>query len=133
MGSPEYGARKDVSGYRASSYALAVWVVLTLFFAAINHTVFKDGFASKILLYLGEKALLVFHGRPPRLENLGFVYPPLPYLFELIFRNPFWASSIVGAFGATCFLWVVCMAYRKGKISKPLLVIIVIFVLFCPI
>ncbi len=133
MESPEYGSRKDISCYRAATYALAVWVVLTLFFACINHIIFKDGFASRVLLYLGEKALLVFHGRPPRLENLGFVYPPLPYLFVLLFRNPFWASSVVGAFGATCFLWVVFMAYRKGRVSKLLFMMIVIFVIFSPL
>ncbi len=133
MGSPKCVSEKDVATYRIHIYAFGAWIVLALFFSAINYLLFKDGFASNVLLYLGEKALLVFHGRPPRLENLGFVYPPLPYFFILIFRNALLASALVGAFGAVCFLAIAYVAYRKGRISKTLLGLIAVFVTFSPL
>ena len=48
-------------------------VVLILGYYQINEYLFTKGFASATMLYLGEKALLVFKGNPPKIENLGFV------------------------------------------------------------
>lgn len=76
---------------------LGIWGVTTLIYGVWNIILMDFGVVERELLYLGEKALLAFHGRPPRLENLGFVFPPLPYAFILVFRNPYFGAAAIGA------------------------------------
>jgi hypothetical protein len=80
-------------------------IVLTIVFAYINSWLFSKGFASQNLLFMGEKVLLFFKGNPPRIDNLIFVYPPIPYLFVLLIRNPFLSSALVGGMTVSLLLW----------------------------
>ncbi|MBW2072681.1 MAG: hypothetical protein JRI89_15690 [Deltaproteobacteria bacterium] len=91
-------------GRRFSGLFLLPGAALFVGYAAINHWLFTRGYAARTSLFLGEKCLLVFHGNPPRLENLGFVYPPLPYAFTLLCGNPFLGTALVGAAAASLFL-----------------------------
>ena len=80
-------------------------IVLTIVFAHINSWLFSKGFASQSLLFMGEKVLIFFQGNPPRIDNLLFVYPPIPYLFVLLIRNPFLSSALVGGMTVSLLLW----------------------------
>ena len=51
----------------------------------------RQGYVGLSLAFFGEKGALALHGLPPRLVNVGFVYPPLSYLLQLGF-----ASVLVG-------------------------------------
>jgi hypothetical protein len=80
-------------------------VALILGYYQINTYLFTNGFSSATMLYLGEKALLVFKGNPPKIENVGFVYPLIPYFFILLLKNPFWATAIAGGIFVTFILF----------------------------
>ncbi len=82
--------------HRTSWAAVGIWATATLLIGLWNTLLAHQGVIERELLYLGEKALLVFHGRPPRLENLGFVSPPLPYAFVLITQSPLWGTAAIG-------------------------------------
>ncbi|PNX50230.1 MAG: hypothetical protein BV456_07355, partial [Thermoplasmata archaeon M8B2D] len=91
--------------YRKAFIAGLNFLVLTMLYVYINSFVFSKGFASQILLFLGEKALLFFRESPYQIENLTFVYPPIPYLFFLVLRNPFLSSAVVGGIAVSTFMW----------------------------
>ncbi len=106
---------------------------LCFLFISLNTWLFHRGFASKIILYLGEKALIVFHGNPPRLTNLGFSFPPLAPYITLIFRNPFWATGTFGALTAFMLLFKIYQGLRSKRITLPLFVILFLFILASPL
>jgi len=81
------------------------FLVLTLLYVKISSFVFTKGFASEILMFLGEKALLFFYSNSPQIENLIFVYPSIPYLFFLLLRNPFLSSAAAGGITVSIFLY----------------------------
>ena len=133
MGSAVSKSRSTGASSPAWLVPLSTGLFLLALFASLNTELMQRGFSSKSLLYLGEKALLVFQGRPPRLENLGFVYPPLPYLFVLVFRNVFWAAAFVGSLSVAGFFSMVWGAFSKGYISSRLLLMIPLYVVLCPL
>jgi hypothetical protein len=108
-------------------------VVLILGYYQINEYLFTKGFASATMLYLGEKALLVFKGNPPKIENLGFVYPPIPYFFVLLFRNPFWGTAIAGGICATFFLFYIWHHLFLKKHINFFLLICILYGLASPL
>jgi len=116
--------RKSKAQIRNKTKEILLWggsfLGLFLFLLLLNTTAYKNNYAYNELLMLGEKVMLVFHGSPPRLENLGFVYPPLMYLFVLILQNPFISSAFVGASSASLLLFSTFKAYKIGRI--PLIV-----------
>lgn len=83
-------------------------------------------------IFLMEKAQLALRGNPPRLENLGLVYPPLPYLFYLplgISSSPI-ASLVVSSFWGA-FIIALCIRYLRwipGNTIVKLLLTIFLFV-----
>src|SRR3990167_1289151 len=49
-------------------------------------------------MFFGEKALLALKGTPPRLENIGFIYPPLPVFTAGLFNgNALLAQSFIAS------------------------------------
>jgi hypothetical protein len=65
-------------------------------------------------IFLMEKAQLAMRGNPPRLENLGLIYPPLPYLFYLplgISSSPI-ASLVISTFWGA-FVIALCIRYLR--------------------
>jgi hypothetical protein len=74
-----------------------------LFFFIFND-LYHLGYVHPNILFYAEKVLLARWGEPPRLENIGFVYPPFAFL-------PFWfisdytlASPLTSAVSLTIFL-----------------------------
>ena len=116
-----------------SLFVLLTSVVTILGYHHINVYLFSKGFSSATMLYLGEKALLVFKGNPLTIENLGFIYPPIPYFFVLLFRNPFWATAIVGGICATFFLLYLTHHLIHKQKSNLFLLICITFVLYAKI
>ena len=80
-------------------------IVLTMLYAYINSFLFTKGFASQILIFLGEKALLFFQGNSTQIENLIFVYPSIPFLFFLLLRNPFVSVAAAGGITVSIYLY----------------------------
>jgi hypothetical protein len=115
-----------------SLFVLLTSVVTILGYYHINVYLFSKGFSSSTMLYLGEKALLVFKGNPLTIENLGFIYPPIPYFFVLLFRNPFWATAIVGGICATFFVFYITHHLIHKKKSNLFLLTCITFVLASP-
>ena len=89
-------------------------------------------FYGKEGIFLMEKAQLAMRGNPPRLENLGLIYPPLPYLFYLplaISSSPI-ASLVVSTFWGA-FVVALCIRYLRwipGNTLVKLLITILMFV-----
>ena len=55
----------------------------------------RAGFLSSSLVFFAEKGALALHGLPPRLVNLGFVYPPLSFLLQLAFPTPLIGQAVI--------------------------------------
>ena len=114
-------------------FAILICMVVILGYYQINGYLFNQNFASATMLYLGEKALLVFKGNPPTTENLGFVYPPIPYFFVLVFRNPFLATAIIGGICLTFFIFYMCRHLFVKRHINFFLLICIIFGLTSPL
>ncbi|OQX11413.1 MAG: hypothetical protein BWK76_19180 [Desulfobulbaceae bacterium A2] len=112
---------------------LLLVLLLGLGYALLGSQLFHEGFCAKVMLYLGEKALLAHEGKPPRLENMGFVNPPLPHFFALLLKSPFAATGFVGGAIATSLLLVVLRQYRTGRISLPLLLVLCGYITVSPL
>ncbi|MBI9091554.1 MAG: hypothetical protein JEZ12_20270 [Desulfobacterium sp.] len=121
--------------YPIVDYGFPVLICLLLSggFTLLNYYLYQQGFASKILLYLGEKSLLTYHGNPPRLENMGFANPPLPHFFTLLIRNPFVASAIVGSIIATSMMMALYRVHQEKKISRSLFIFLFLYVALSPL
>ncbi|MCS6998555.1 MAG: hypothetical protein NZL86_04070 [Aquificaceae bacterium] len=79
---------------------LAVFLFLLFFFfyAFLFEELFaKHFYIHKNLLFFAEKALLALDGNPPRLENLGFVYPPVGFIPFILLREPLLVSAVMGS------------------------------------
>ncbi len=61
--------------------------VFFILYTLITTSLFTAGTIHPYLLFFGEKALLVLHGIPPRLENIGFMYPPLPVMLTGLLKG----------------------------------------------
>jgi len=74
-------------------------------------------------MFFSEKALLVRQGVPPRLENFGFIYPPLPILITSLFNgNVFWAQSFVASLISTSMVFQIRKNMPKLSQSFPLII-----------
>ncbi len=98
----------------------------------LDSFLYRHDFASNTLLYLGEKALLVHDGVPPRLENMG-LSPPLPLSIILLLENPFVAAALTGGFAAIMTLLSLYRKYRQHRIGFAMLAMLFCYVLLSPV
>jgi len=90
------GVRFRVSRQRVRVATFVVSaVVLAACYYALASTLERAGYVSTSIAFFGEKAALGLHGLPPRLVNVGFVYPPLSYLLQLPFPNPVIGGTVI--------------------------------------
>jgi hypothetical protein len=115
------------------AFPILICLLLTGGFTMLNYYLYQHGFASKILLYLGEKSLLTYNGNPPRLENMGFANPPFPHFFTLLIKSPFVASAIVGSIIATSMLMVLYRVHQEKKISLTFFILLFFYVTLSPL
>jgi hypothetical protein len=108
-------------------------VILILGYYQINANLYTNGFSSATMLYFGEKALLVFKGNPPKIENIGFVYPLIPYFFILLLKNPFWATAITGGICVTFILFYLWQNLYKKKCKNIFLLVCILYCLASPL
>ncbi|MCX8056090.1 MAG: hypothetical protein N3F03_00585 [Ignavibacteria bacterium] len=90
---------------------LFIWI--GLFFTGA-YLYFNYNFYAQEGIFLMEKAQLAMRGNPPRLENLGLIYPPLPYLFYLplaVSSSPI-ASLIISTFWGALVI-ALCIRYLR--------------------
>ncbi len=87
---------------RAFIICLIFISIFSLLFS-IEHLAYEQGYIYKGILFYAEKVLLAEEGNPPRLENIGFVYPPLAFLPFLFIKNYKIVSPIVSAFVISIF------------------------------
>ena len=83
-------------------------------------------------VFLIEKSLLALRGNPPRLENIGLIYPPLPFfaIFPFVLINHLVSPLLASSLGMS-FLFVF-VGYRIIKKEAPrgfLFLMLAIFVL----
>ncbi len=78
---------------------------LTLFALTsfISNTLYQHGYIHLNILFYAEKTLLAKAGEPPRLENIGFVYPPLAFLPFFIIEDYKMVSPLASSFLLTVF------------------------------
>jgi hypothetical protein len=79
---------------RVATFVVAATLLAALYYALAS-SLERAGYVSANLAFLGEKAALGLHGLPPRLPNVGFVYPPLSYLLELPFPNVLIGGTVI--------------------------------------
>jgi hypothetical protein len=77
---------------------MVVVVVLAIGYFILVSALERTGFIGLQLAFFGEKAALALHGLPPRLVNVGFVYPPLSFLLQLAFATPLIGQAVIAAF-----------------------------------
>ncbi|MBI3600015.1 MAG: hypothetical protein HY097_05170, partial [Nitrospinae bacterium] len=101
------------------SFQLAFFILYTL----INYLLFNEGFIHPYLIFFGEKALLVLKGTPPRLENIGFIYPPLPVFAAGLFRgNALMAQSFVASLISAYIVVELIRGMQSFRAAFPLIV-----------
>jgi len=125
---------------RSSSWSIGQYglpVVMALLsgcgLTLLTFFLYEHGFASKILLYLGEKALLIYDGNPPRLENMGFNNPPFPLFLVLLVKNPFVGTALAGGGIVTACLITLYRQYRRKSISFALFALLVVYLTLSPL
>ncbi len=103
-------------------YYLAIGLVL--------HIVFS--FNSREGIFLLEKGIIALYGAPPQLENIGLVYPPLPFVVNLPFAalKLLWGPQVVTA-AATAGLATLTLSEVRKLERGRLLEILFIVVLAC--
>jgi hypothetical protein len=101
----------------------AIYLYISYYFFSKQHYIHSN------LIFFAEKALVAVKGYPPRLENIGFVYPPLAFLPFLVFNNPLIIPSFVSSFLGTLFIWFAI----KHKNSYLLDILLLILILFNPL
>jgi hypothetical protein len=93
------GVRKPISqrGLRVASFACAA-AALSIGYYILVSSLERQGFLGASLAFFGEKGSLALHGLPPRLNNVGFVYPPLSFLMQLAFPTPLIGQAAIAGF-----------------------------------
>lgn len=95
----------------------------------------KFGFYSKEGIFLMEKAILAFYGDPPRLENIGLIYPPLPFMLMFPFAvfPVLWGPQVVTAFAAALISTFFIAELRTLEMGRMLMIAFVVIMLFHPL
>ncbi len=91
---------------RVAGFAM-VAVALSALYYVVASDLERRGYLSPGLAFFGEKSALALRGLPPRLVNVGFVYPPLSFLLQLPFPSPVIGGAVIAGFanaGALAFL-----------------------------
>jgi hypothetical protein len=87
---------------------LVAFVVVALIISASYYMLVsgleRRGYLAPDLVFFGEKSALALHGLPPRLVNVGFVYPSLSFLLQLAFPTPLIGQAVISGVAITAVL-----------------------------
>jgi hypothetical protein len=125
------GGADKITGHDAkggASFFFLSAMAFFAFYAFINAALLHQGIIHPNLMFFAEKALLVLKGHPARLENFGFIYPPLPILItSLLNGNVLLAQSIVAALISAAL----ALDIRKAVPVKGWAFPLIIYTAFC--
>ncbi len=101
-----------------------------LFF--LNIHLLQFGALSEITTNMQARVMLAYDGAPPRLENIGGIYPSVPFFLSLLLRDQLLATSLVGGFAFAGILWFIKMLRQSGCINSVLEFASMVYLLFLP-
>jgi hypothetical protein len=116
----------------------SIWLLLVLATGLglcqfiINISLLKTGILSDINIYFGTKAMLAYDGAPPKLENIGGVYPPIPYFLVLVFRDPLIASAVAGGIVQAAIVAILNSLRREKSIGTVTTFLCILATMFLP-
>ncbi|MBI5193825.1 MAG: hypothetical protein HZA08_10350 [Nitrospirae bacterium] len=122
-----YGDFHVKTKYSKYNLLLILIPVYFLIYFSINHLLEGHNLMHPYLLFYGEKALLALNGVPPRLENIGFIYPPLPIVISLLFMANI---SITQGFIASLISAFISWEIINNIQSKKLAITLIFFLIF---
>ncbi|CUT03001.1 hypothetical protein [Candidatus Kryptobacter tengchongensis] len=95
----------------------------------------SNGYYNPEALFLIEKSLLALKGNPPRLENIGLVYPPVPFfvLFPFVLFNPFVAPIFASSFFMSLLTAFVVYRILKKNLSFIFIVFLLLILFLNPV
>jgi len=98
---------------RDALFLYAIFVISFFLFCYLSYLLFSSDFFHLRTVSYFEKARLALQGSPPRLENIGFVYPPLPVFFAILVPVPWMAQGFVAALVYGILLYFSFKFYRS--------------------
>ncbi|MEM5784723.1 MAG: hypothetical protein QXF15_03235 [Candidatus Aenigmatarchaeota archaeon] len=87
-----------------------------IYFYISQELFLKFNYIDNNLLFFGEKALIAVQSGF-RLENIGFVYPPIDFLPFLIVNDPILVPSIISALLSTFLITYLIKTYKPDTLS----------------
>ncbi len=96
---------------------MMVWllfILLSFSYAFISVNLFMEHqYIHSNLIFFGEKALIATQ-KALRLENIGFVYPPIAFVPFLLYNDPLVVPAIVSALMSALLVWYI-LKTNKGE------------------
>ncbi|MFN3134371.1 MAG: hypothetical protein ACK44H_02250 [Candidatus Kryptonium sp.] len=93
------------------------------------------GYYNPESLFLIEKSLLALKGNPPRLENIGLIYPPMPFFvnFPFVFINPLIAPIFASSLGMGLLTAFITYRILKKNLSFIFIIFMLLILLLNPV
>lgn len=106
---------------------LSILILYTVYYS-INITLLLDyNYIHSKLTFFAEKALVATEGKPARLENIGFVYPPIAFVPFLLIKDPTVVAALVSATVSGLFVFLLIKEKDSLKISDLLYILLLLF------
>ncbi len=105
---------------RNAVLSIALASLVFLYYLSLGIAFQNNGYLHPEGIFLVEKAILALKGNPPRLENIGLIYPPLPFFFTFPFVisvNPTIAPVFASSFGMAVLCAVLIYRILKRNLS----------------
>jgi len=109
------------------SFFAVTFTFSVLLFCFLSYHFFSNDFFHLKTISYAEKARLAVEGLPPRLENVGFVYPPLPVFISILFPLPWLAQGVVSG---TVFTLLTYLAVKFYRDSFPAFLMLALYLPF---
>lgn len=96
---------------------------MAVFFSSLSAYFYHHDFFHLRTISYAEKARLAVEGVPPRLENIGFVYPPLPVFICILLPAVWLAQGIVSSTVFSLIFYTGKSLYKEHLYLFPLLIL----------
>lgn len=101
------------------------FILFLLYFYISQELFFKFDYIHKNLLFFAEKALIAVQSGF-RVENIGFVYPPVAFVPFLIVNDPLLVPPIISALLSTFLIVYLTKTYQPDAISLLIIPILIL-------
>ncbi|QID33857.1 hypothetical protein [Pampinifervens florentissimum] len=95
---------------------IVFFILFLLYFYISQELFFKFDYIHSNLLFFAEKALIAVQSGF-RVENIGFVYPPIAFVPFLIVNDPLLVSPIISALFSTFLITYLIKTYKTDALS----------------